>query len=84
MNHYNWTANAERAIIRDVLDYVNDDGTLVRDIPVSTALVRGFDDLPLLTDHAPGTVAFTADGKHCWVKAADGSWNDWLADGAST
>ena len=83
MEHYNWSANAERGMSRGVLDYVNTDGIRIRDIPVSHVLVRGFEDLSLLSGDPPGTSAFTADGKHHWMKAADGAWNDWLDDQAS-
>ena len=83
MAYYNWTANAERAIDRGVVDYVNEKGAVICDVPASRVLVRSMDDLALLTDCPPGTAAFTADGKHFWMKAADESWNDWLDDQAS-
>ena len=80
MEHYNWSANAERGMSRGVLDYVNKGGIRVRDIPVPHVLVRNYDDLSLLSGDPPGTSAFTADGKHLWMKAADGTWNDWLQE----
>ena len=80
MEHYNWSANAERGMSRGVLDYVSKDGIRVRDIPVPHVLVRNYDDLSLLSGDPPGTSAFTADGKHLWMKAADGTWNDWLQE----
>ena len=82
MSHYNWSANAEREISLPVLDYVNEDGTITRDSPVSRVLIRNAGDLALLSDYPPGTAAFTKDGSHAWLKAADGTWNDWLADNA--
>ena len=80
MPNYNWSANAEREISRSVLDYVNKEGILTRDSPAAQVLVRNEDDLSLLSEYAPGTFAFTKDGSHVWMKAADGSWNDWIAD----
>ena len=61
MEHYNWSANAERGMSRGVLDYVSKDGIRVRDIPVPHVLVRNYDDLSLLSGDPPGTSAFTAD-----------------------
>ena len=84
MAHYNWSANAERGISRSVQDYVNEKGVLIQDVPSAQVLVRSMNDLSLLSDCAPGTAAFTADGQHIWMKGADGSWNDWMADQAST
>ncbi len=80
MAYYNWTANAERAIDRGVMDYVNEKGAVIHDIPASRVLVRSVADLALLPDCPPGTAAFTEDGTHFWMKAADGSWDDWLDD----
>ncbi len=84
MTHYNWNANAERAINRGVLDYVNEEGLLIHDIPAPLGLVRNEADLALLSEFTPGAAAFGADGRHFWMKATDGSWNDWLDDQAST
>lgn len=34
-------------------------------------------------DASVGSIAYTKDGKHMFVKDEAGGWNDWLADGAS-
>ena len=83
MPRYNWSANAEREMSRSVMDYINEDGTLTRDAPVFQVLVRNAEDLPLLSEYPTGTFAFSKDGSHVWMKAADGGWHDWLADSAS-
>lgn len=80
MENYNWGSNSERNLMRSVLDCVDEDGTLKTDIPARPVFVCSDADLALLAGYPPGTLAFSYDGQHAWVKKPDGLWTDWLAD----
>ncbi|MBR0407968.1 MAG: hypothetical protein IJI53_08020 [Clostridia bacterium] len=42
-------------------------------------------DLQYINPNAkPGTLVFSYDGKHIWVKDDEGAWNDWLAENEAT
>ncbi len=79
MSSYNWGAYAERNMGIGAVSYVNAEGAVIRDVPAGTVMVRSGDDLALLSDDPPGTMAFTGDGAHLWAKNADGTWKDWSA-----
>ncbi len=83
MSRYNWGAYAGRNITSGMTSYVDADGNLARDVPVEMIMVRGANDLALLSEELPGTMAYTDDGKHVWMKTAAGGWKDWLAGSAT-
>ena len=57
----------------DVLDYV-DVGVIHTDVPIRSVLVRSSEDLALLTEYDPGTVASTAGFANMWQKSALATW----------
>ena len=61
-----------------VIDYVNSDGTLIRQSPCSAVMVRTSSDLSdLIGIVAPGSIAFTAGGGDKWQLSAAGTWETW-------
>ena len=51
-----------------VIDMVQDQ-KLIRNVPAATVLVSGENDLNVLKDCGPGSIAFTAGGNQAWQKA---------------
>ena len=61
-----------------VLDYVGNDGLLVKNCTVVAVMVRSSSDLAdIAGEYPPGTIAFTAGGGYKWQLAADGDWEEW-------
>ncbi len=50
------------------------DGEVVSDVPIKSVMVADDTELPLLTNFAPGSIAFTAGFAEAWQKAVDGTW----------
>ena len=78
MSGYNWMGYAERALNAGVVDYVDEDGNLMRGAAMVPGFAQDADDLALYADDAPGKMVFSYSGAHCWVKDAAGAWHDWL------
>lgn len=54
-------------------DYVQD-GIIHRNESMQMVLVSGVNDLDLLTDYEPGTIAHTAGFHTMWQKSVSGNW----------
>lgn len=63
----------------DELDYV-DDGDLIRGSSAGSVMIESSSDLSLLTDYAPGSIAFTAGYENMWQKKADGTWKQFVGE----
>lgn len=57
----------------DETDFVKD-GELYKHQAVSIIMVESSSDLTLLTDYAPGSLAYTAGFGSVWQMDADGEW----------
>lgn len=58
---------------RGNLDYVKD-GEVFTNNPSQSVMVNTADDLDLLTNYNPGTIAYTAGFASMWQKSLDGTW----------
>ena len=54
-------------------DYVLD-GVIYKNSPVKNVMVSDADDLDLLEDYEPCTIAYTAGYTNIWQKDVDGEW----------
>ena len=55
------------------IDYVKDGAVYQNSCPIAI-MVGSEDDLDILTDYTPGSLAFTADLKNLWQLDASGTW----------
>lgn len=67
------TQNRDKRFTFGMHDAVTDNG-IMRDVPSRLAYVRSEDDLDLLTDEKPGTIAAQYGFKHMWQLDDDGTW----------
>lgn len=54
-------------------DYVKD-GVIYKNAPVKNVMVSSEDDLDLLENYEPGTIAYTAGYLSIWQKGIDDNW----------
>ena len=73
MSTFNLSPLGHRTITQGQLDYVQN-GTLYVNTAARSVLVTSAEDLPLLPDATPGTIAYTAGFKAMWQLSADGEW----------
>lgn len=68
--------NTVAFMAKDVNDYVDAEGALVKNCNMPSVMVRTESDLEDLPSSAypPGSIAFTAGMGSVWQKDADGEW----------
>lgn len=64
--------------VRGRVDYIDENGTLVKGMRPPSVMVTEDDDFGLIKPgtYPPGTIAFTAGREYAWQLAADGKWYD--------
>lgn len=67
-NRYSDVVNA-----RSNNDYIKN-GKIFKNSAMQMVLVSGTQDLNLLSEYAPGTIAYTAGFETMWQKSASGQW----------